>query len=408
MRIGYQVAAALGVGLLWIILLRPSARDDLKLPSTSELSPKRSSLVSKVTISEERRKGFIRRAQALGTGPILDSGMKKWVALLSEWISVDPVGAFAYLESLKGYPGLDVLIPRATKMWFASDPSAAREYTAQKVRADESTYIWYLPDLIDHLNRTGGFDVARSFVGTLPQSEQVYRHFFPILSAYIGNNLSAAKQVIDSLPYAPMKPALYEALGAAMVDAMGWDGLDRVLVEVQGTQYVREAYTGAMLALHTRDPGKVAAWLNSQPQSADLDVIRSAVSQRSFMTNPESAVKVAASITEASSRAIAIEVPLIEWMARSPQSAEEWAVNSDIEPDVVARAIVAAEVPSPSFFERKIAAAAQLEPRQRDRSIALVFGSWSKVSPTEALKWLDGSTLPNSVKAALRENINNK
>src|SRR5690606_17268502 len=137
------------------------------------------------------------------------------------------------------------------------------------------------------------------------------------------------------------KPGLYEMLGAMYGTLMGWEGLERAIRDVPDGQYARNIYVGAVLALRTKDPATVAACLDGVPSSEDLDLVRLRIASASSMNDPAAAVRVAARIAAPAVRTEAIARALRFWLTEDFNTAQAWAIESDIDPNVVAAAIIA-------------------------------------------------------------------
>lgn len=402
-----SLIVAIGVGALLSWRTTPVTSDVLIHPQVLDHEAPPDDLVTRHDFTVKRSSGdatldgFKNRASALRLDPLSD--IQDWRTLFRDWIERDPVDAFSYLESWKGDGRLDIWLPIAMRLWLSRDPTAASQYAASRVRLEPASYEWYLSPLLEHISRGEGIRGVTSFAGTLPQDYPVYNHVVPVLAKYMLDHVTTSRQVIDSLAHEPSKPGLYEMLGSMYALKMGWPGLDRLISDVSGAPYARNAYLGAMITLHRTEPAKVRAWLDSQPISEDLDLIRLRIANGSFVNDPEAAVRVAASISAPAVRAEAIGPALRGWLTADFNRAQAWAIESDIDPNVVAAAIVATEAPPSGFFEQKIKSITAAEPRVRERQQVHYFLSWRRVAPDAADRWLESSALPAEVKQMLRQ-----
>jgi RNA polymerase sigma factor (sigma-70 family) len=408
--------------LAWIRESLPENRRAFRLASAIQAMA-RTDPQGAVAALEELPSGLTRERATLG--------------LTRQWAEQDPATAFSFISKMPFSSQKYGLLFSLAETWALKDPQAESQWvqTLTDRRERASVLIPSIRGLVDKAGFAEAAELLKRFQGDFVDNpgEIGNRCLTPIMSDWVGSDLSAAKNWVMQLPEGGFRDEALQSLLTHWSHEAPGEAAAFAAALPEG-RIQRQGIKDALAQWCAEDAQSAIDWAAGLPLGSARDAAITGVCERMALLRPMDAADLVASLPPGDMQTqTAIEVAK-RWVNSDPQSAAAWValfpegqareqaakavINAWAWKDAPAAASWLASLPASPAREQAaqayvsavaakqpdLAAAwvsAFTDPTERDKQIETIARKWLATDPEAARKWLQQTALPEQRKRLL-------
>ncbi|MHA3773387.1 hypothetical protein ACXR0O_17780 [Verrucomicrobiota bacterium sgz303538] len=263
------------------------------------------------------------------------NGMREASMLLQKWSQLDPKGAIAYAESLKGGDDRGMAANVVLRTWARSNPEEAIAYAqANGQSTNPQDGNWSLASVVAQLARTD-IDRALQVAGTQDMSRARGRMMDSLLSELVTQRgEESARATILALPPGSFRDNLTAQLAGRLADSDGAGTAQWVMNTLPAGDARSRALAEVVNQWAGDDPVAAGNFLSRLPSTPETDPARERYAYDVLRRDPEGALAWANTITAGEQRTRAIENLVRAWMRRDRTAAQNWVASANLPENV--------------------------------------------------------------------------